>query len=97
MARPSRTKPAKIIQTSAEVDEIPIDEGTALQLQLAQSRLNEAQLATQLRQGEMDRIAAKVRERFEEGGKFVIQGIDFQKLVVTRVEAPKKAEDEQKD
>lgn len=95
MARPSRIKPAKLIQAQTEIDEIPLDEATALALQLAQSRINEAQLALQLRQGEMERITAALRSRFEEGGKFVIKGVDFQKLVVTRVEAKAPAGDGQ--
>ena len=73
-------------------DEIPLDENLALGIQLAQSRLNEAQLAVQLRQRELDSVVNTVKARYEENGKYVVTRIDFAKMVVERVETVRKVE-----
>jgi hypothetical protein len=76
----------------SRVDEVPLDETSALAIQLGQSRLNEAQLAVQLRQREMQSTLDRVRARYEEGGKYAVQGVNFEKMVVTRIPVEKREE-----
>lgn len=68
----------------SRVDEVPLDETSALAIQLGQSRLNEANLAVQLRQRELETTLTAVRTRYEDGGKYAVTGVNFQKMVVTR-------------
>jgi hypothetical protein len=84
-------KPA-VEDPESRIDEVPLDETLALALQLGQSRLNEARLAVQLRQREMQSTLDRVRARYEEGGRYVVQSVNFEKMVVIRVPIDKKDE-----
>jgi hypothetical protein len=92
--RNGRNQPPAIApeQLAHDDDEMPLDETSALEIQLAQSRLNEAQLAVQLRQREMEAVLSKVRIKYEENGKFEMKGINFQKMVVVRTTKVKQEE-----
>jgi len=73
------------------VDEVPLDETLALAIQLGQSRVNEAQLMVQLRQRELQSTLDRVRARYEEGGRYAVEGVNFEKMVVTRSPAERTA------
>lgn len=86
------TAPQPPADPESHIDEVPLDETSALAIQLGQSRLNEAQLAVQLRQREMQSTFDRVRARYEEGGKYTVQGVNFEKMVVTRIPVEKREE-----
>lgn len=82
----SRTAPKapETKKDETEADEFPLDENSALAIQLGQSRLNEANLAVQLRQREMETTLTAVRTKYEEGGRYTVTSVNFQKMVVIR-------------
>lgn len=80
----SNESPRTPENNTVEKDEIPLDDTSALTLQLAQSRMNEAQLALQLRQREAEALVNAVKTRYEEGGRYVVTMIKLDKLVIER-------------
>lgn len=65
-------------------DEIQLSETEALTIALAQERVTSAQLALQARQREMEGAVVALRDKYEEGGKYTLTGLDLARGVITR-------------
>jgi 3-oxoacyl-ACP reductase-like protein len=65
-------------------DEFAIEAQDATIVQLAEERLQNAQLHAQNRKNERDSLLEQVRTKYQEGGKYVMTSIDIGRGVIER-------------
>lgn len=72
--------------TGQDTTEVQLAEAEALHAALAQERVTSAQLALEGRQRELASLITILRDRYEEGGRYQLVGLDVARGVVTRRE-----------
>lgn len=63
---------------------VKLDELMALKVKLVQQELSTMQLAMQLKQQDLQKLGEQILAEYEEGGRFKIVSVDWNKLEVAR-------------